>query len=151
MNHTSMTTVTEGRNLCRVINRWCRSDENTGSLFGWKCWRRIKILKFSQELFQYLLMFMTIQSFSSMEHKWGELYFFELTVSVTTEFTTCAWNLIPYEQSKGHAPSENSPAALKMNGLNTNYSTYPNQMPHTEICSPPSAPCYYKEQHKDEM
>lgn len=47
----TMTTVTEGRKLCRVMNRWCRSDENSGSLFDWECWRRIKNLKFSQEFF----------------------------------------------------------------------------------------------------
>lgn len=46
----TMTTVTEGRKLCRVMNRWCRSDENSGSLFDWECWRRIKNLTFSQRI-----------------------------------------------------------------------------------------------------
>lgn len=42
ITHQTLTTVTEGRNLCWVMNRWCRSDEDSGSLFDWECWKRIK-------------------------------------------------------------------------------------------------------------
>lgn len=37
----TMTTVTEGRNLCRVMNRWCRPNENNGRSFDWESGRKI--------------------------------------------------------------------------------------------------------------
>ncbi len=42
-----MTTVTEGRNLCWVMNRWCRSEDDSGSLLDWESWKWIKKMKSS--------------------------------------------------------------------------------------------------------
>lgn len=72
-----------------------------------------------------------------MTVKWSQnIWWLEVYNTYAHENSAC-------KQSKGHTPSENNHTAWKMNGSHTNYSTYPNQMPHTEMCSP-SAPCYYK-------
>ncbi len=117
------------------------------SLFGLKqcCCMSSTGLKYSALVVGY--------SYEQVKHCTRVMYFKLFLKFYNWRFTAffCTCKLFAYN-SQTVTPPENKHAAWKMNGLHTNYSTYPNQMPHTEICSPSSAPCHYilhKQKHRD--